>query len=192
MGAGKKSLITVANEEISIVTVLQMLGNDLPDDVGAARSTKVHCPFGHLYHSDQGASPAMRVYPETNSAWCFSCSQYYTPVKLFSHANDVDMRTAAQRLLDRAGYRPLDQATAWKQAATYEPSIDRLLLADALKTYCRRTALNWASQQFEPEVAEALTRCLAVLDLVHTDDDVSSWLRQTKHVMTLALQPSQT
>lgn len=185
---GKKSVVTVANEEVSIVTVLQMLGVELPDDIGMGRSRKLHCPFGPLYHSDQGRSPAMRVYPETNSAWCFSCSQYFTPVKLGSQAWDVDAHTAATRLLDKVGIKPVDLAAAWAQAMEYEPEVDKALLADALKTYCRRTTANWEKRQFEPKVAGTLTRCLAILDLVRTDEDVREWLAHCKQAMDTALK----
>ncbi len=188
-----KSSIAVANEHVSIVTVLQMLGIELPDDIGAARSRKLHCPFGDVYHSDQGTSPAMRVYPETNSAYCFSCSAYFTPVSLAAKAMGTSMVAAAEQLLDRVGHRPLDLAGQWQQAKNYEPDPDKALLADALKTYCRRTHTGWETRQFEPEVAALLTRCLGVLDLVHTAEDATTWLAACKRAMNRALyreQPS--
>lgn len=183
----RKSVVTVANEEVSIVTVLQMLGVDLPDDVSMSRSRKVNCPFGEVYHSDFGVSPAMRVYPETNSAWCFSCAVYYTPVKLVAQATDVDPRTAATRLLDRVGYRPLDLAQAWKDVSDYEPEPDKALMADALKTYCRRICADWSQRQFDQDVAATLTRCLAILDLVRSDADVLLWLEKCKIAMNHVL-----
>jgi hypothetical protein len=177
------SVITVANEEVSIVTVCQMLGVELPDDVGSGRSRKVHCPFEELYHSDGGVSPAMRIYPETNSAYCFSCSYYFTPVGLAARAMGVHPTTAAQRLLERIGHRPMDLAAAWKSVSTHQPQLDKPLLADALKTYCRRIDPAWSRRQFEPVVAAALTRCLSLLDLVVSADDVTLWLCRCKEVM---------
>lgn len=186
-----KSVITVANEDVSIVTVLQLLGVELPDDLDLSRNRKVHCPFGEVYHSDHGLTAAMRVYPDTNSAWCFSCSVYYTPVKLMAQATNVDMLTAAQRLLDRVGHRPVSMAQAWAQATTHEPTPDRALLADALKTYCRRVCQAWQDQQFDPRVAATLTRCLAILDLVTTDEDVHEWLCRCKDAMRRVLKCDQ-
>lgn len=176
-------MVAVANEQVSIVTVCQMLGVDLPDDVGLGRSRKVQCPFGDVYHSDGGISPAMRIYPETNSAYCFSCSYYFTPVALAAKAMGVDAATAAGRLLDRIGFRPLDLAATWKNVSQYEPAPDKALLADALKTYCRRIDPQWSQRQFEPAVARGLTRCLSLLDLVVSADDVTLWLCRCKEVM---------
>lgn len=183
----RPSVVTVANEEVSIVTVCQMLGVELPDDVGTGRSRKVHCPFEGVYHSDGGVAPAMRIYPETNSAYCFSCSYYFTPVNLASRAMGVNQKTAAARLLDRVGHRPLDLASAFKSVSEHQPELDKPMLADALKTYCRRIDSQWSKRQFEPPVAAALTRCLSLLDLVVSAEDVNLWLCRCKDVMRSAL-----
>ena len=180
-------MVTVANEQVPIATALRMLGVELPEDFAMGRSRKVCCPFGEVYHSDHGVSPAMRVYPETNSAWCFSCSVYYTPVKVISQAMDVSFAVAATRLLDHIGYRPLDLAQAWRHASDFEPEPDKALLADALKTYCRRVCPTWAHRQFDPQVAATLTRCLAALDLVRNDQDVPLWLDGCKTAMRRVL-----
>lgn len=181
-------VVAVANEKVPIVTVAQMLGVQLPEDVGAGRSRKVPCPFGDLYHSDGGVSAAMRVYPETNSAYCFSCSAYYTPVSLAAKAMDLDRRTAAVRLLDRIGYKPLDVAVAWQRAAApAEPEPNRALLAHALKTYCGRIDPYWSHRQLEPSVARVLSRCLGLLDLVKSADDVRLWLDRCKEAMRRVL-----
>lgn len=178
------SVVAVANEKVSIVTVLRMLGVELPDDdIGLSRSRKVSCPFGQIYHSDHGVSPAMRIYPETNSAWCFSCSVYFTPVKLIAQGMDLGMVAAATRLLDHVGLKPVELAEAWKHASEYVPEPDRALMADALKTYCRRICSTWSERQFDSEVAATLTRCLAILDLVCTNDDVNLWLVKCKEAM---------
>lgn len=182
-----KSIIAVANEQVSIVTAMSMVGVELPEGIGMSRSHKIHCPFGPVYHSDHGLSPAMRIYPDTNSAWCFSCSVYYTPVKLVSQAWDVDGELAAGRLLDHVGYQPVDMEQAWQQVSSFEPVLDKTLMAEALKTYCRRVCADWPSRQFEPGTAAGLTRCLAVLDLVGTDAEAQLWLAVSKAAMRQAL-----
>lgn len=176
-------VITVANENVSIVTVCRMVGLDLPEDVESSRSAKVHCPFEEVYHSDRGVEPAMRIYPESNSAYCFSCSAYFTPVGLAAQAMDINRRDAAERLLDRIGYRRPDLASAWQQASEFTPELDHALLAQALKTYCARVVGGWSARQFEPNVAGRLSRCLNLLDLVVTDDDANLWLTTCKTVM---------
>ncbi len=187
----KRSPIAVANEKVPIGDVLRMLGVDLADDIESSRSRKISCPFGPLNHSDRGLSPAMRIYPDTNSVYCFSCSAYFTPVSLAARAMDLTWNDAAARLLERIGYKPLDLAGAWKEAVEYTPAPNRSLMADALKTFCRRTAPDWDERQFEPPVASTLTRCLAILDLVSTAQDVHDWLTTCKTAMARVLQRKQ-
>lgn len=177
------SAVDLANEKVSIVVVCRMLGVQLPDHYAAGRAQKVRCPFGEIYHSDGGVSPAMRIYPDTNSAYCFSCAAYYTPVSLAARAMDTSRQVAAVRLLDHIGHRPLDLAQQWQHVKEYEPEPDRALLADALKTYCRRIEPDWATRQFEGPVARVLTQCLSLLDLVKSADDVTMWLDRCKVAM---------
>jgi hypothetical protein len=184
----RTKIVEVANENVSIVTVCRMLGVDLPDGDYLSRR-KVHCLFGGLYHSDGGVAAAMRVYADANYAYCFNCATKYTPVSLAARALDLDWRTAAVRLLDRVGYRPLDLITQFQQARDFEPELNRALLADALKTYCRRICPSWSRMQFERSVAATLDRCFTLLDLVHTPDDVIVWLTRCKTVMSRLLNP---
>lgn len=179
----RPSVITVANERVSIVTVCQMIGLDISDDVIDGRSRKLPCPFGEIYHSDHGRDPAMRIYADSNSAYCFSCQAYWTPVTLAARAMDVSNKMAATRLLDRIGYKPVDLAQAWKQVTHFEPEVDKAALAEALKTYCRRIEPQWARRQFESDIARHLTRCLSILPLVKSQTDVEVWLTRCKEVM---------
>lgn len=186
-------VVAHANEQVSIIAVCKMVGVELPEDLTFSRSLKVACPFGPYYHSDGGRDPAMRVYEDGNHAYCFSCSQYFTPVTLAAQALEVDRRTAALILLDRAGLRPPDAAEAWRRARQYEPEPDRALLAEALKTFCRRIDSGWTARQFDPNVASVLTRCLSTLDLVRTPQDVTLWLNRCKRAMTqvlMSVEPS--
>lgn len=179
MMRSRRNVVALADEQVPIATACRMLGVEVPDE----GHRKVHCPFGATDHSDGGLSPALRVYPETNSAYCFNCSHYYTPVTLTSRALDVPNRAAALHLLDHIGYKPLDFATAWNSARQYEPELDKALLADALKTYCRRIDPAWPARQFDPAVAGVLTRCLSLLDLVTKADEVPLWLAGCKEAM---------
>jgi hypothetical protein len=179
----QRNIIAVANEKVPITTVLNMLGVDVADT-----RRKFRCPFGNVYHSDGGIAAAMRVYPDSNSCYCFSCTAYYTPVMLAARALDMSRRAAAMHLLDRIGYRGLDAVSAWRNAQEYEPELDKAMLADALKTYCRRVAPTWSSQQFEPAVSRLLMRCLGLLDLVRSSEDANLWLGRSKEAMSRVLQ----
>lgn len=178
-----RSLIDLANEHVPIIAVCQWLGVPI-EDTGHTRSRKTFCPFGAVYHSDGGAEPAMRVYPESNSAWCFRCSAYFAPVTMAAQAWDQDATTAATVLLDRVGYRPLSMAEQWAAVTDLTQTPDTTLLAEALKVYCQRVDPQWSDRQFQPDVAAQLARCLALLERVRTDVDAATWLAATKDAMT--------
>jgi len=178
-----RNIIALADERVPITTVLGMLGISV--DIDTRR--KFPCPFGNIYHSDGGTAAAMRVYPDSNSCYCFSCSAYYTPVMLAARALDMPRQATAVHLLDRIGYRGMDLAAVWREAREYQPPPDKAMLADALKTYCRRVAPRWSSQQFEPAVSRLLMRCFGLLDLVQSPDDATLWLARCKVAMSSML-----
>lgn len=178
-------VVEVANEQVPITTVLRLLGVELPED-GLGRR-KVHCPFGELYHSDGGRAPTMRINEDTNTVYCFNCSTRFAPVKLYAHGMDLRFQVAAKRLLGHIGYQPV--TVSFEQAQRYTVTVDKGLLAEALKTYCRRICADWSTRQFAPPVAAALTRCLSLLDLVTSADDVTMWLAACKAKMRYALNP---
>lgn len=193
MGRRRRSReqIELANEKVSIISACQWIGMDIPDEIGVRRSTKVHCPFGELYHVDQGWEAAFRIYPDSNSAFCFAGCGFFTPVSLCAHAWDTDPAAVAIDLLERVGVRPVSMAQAWARAFQHEPTPDATLLAQALKTYCQRICPTWSQAQFEPAVAATLTRCLGLLDLVGTEADAGTWLTACKQAMRVALDRQQ-
>lgn len=174
------SQIDEADTRVPIARVFGLIGARTPaEDDG--RSRKIHCPFGDIYHSDHGLSPAMRIYAETNSCYCFSCARRYTPTQLAARAWDVHRRVAAARLLERSGI--VVRRPTWAEVcAPPELAVpDRTLLADALKTWCRRTVPGFGLRQFDPDIASLLTRCLVLLDHVRSQDDAVTWLNGCKN-----------
>lgn len=185
--SGQRSVVAVANERVSIIAVCREIGVSLPDGVPEQRSVKVHCPFGAFYHADGGMETALRVYPSTNSAYCFAGCGYFSPVWLFAQARDLSSREAALQLLDGIGYRPLDLIAQWDQAREPTEAIDKDSLSEALKVYCSRLDLEWNDRQYDPGVSRTLSRCLELLSRVVTSEDAALWLEHTKLVMTRAL-----
>jgi hypothetical protein len=179
----ERSVVGIANEKVPITLACRLIGLDLADDIAYGRSLKIHCPFGEIYHVDQGHEAAMRIYPDTNSAFCFAGCGYFSPVWLLAQAWDIDPTQAAVELLERAGIKPVSLAQAWAEASIVDAEPDRTALCEALKMYCRRTVPGWNALQFQPEVARTLARCLTLLDRVRTEDDAQRWLRVCKQVM---------
>lgn len=184
----QRSLIAVADEKVPIIEVCRLLGVSAFGDVNEGSTRKVHCPFGAIYHSDGGVSMTMRIYADTNTAWCFNCTHGYTPTKMAARAWDMDRVTAAGRLLGHIGWFPPSLDEVWQELANYHPPVDIDQLAEALKTFCRRVTPDWAQRQFVPVVAERLSACLSLLALVSTDDDARAWLNGCKSAMLLVLQ----
>lgn len=177
-----KSLVSIANEQVSIVGVCRDLGIHVDPDRG--RSAKVHCPFGAIYHSDGGVDPTLRVYPDSNTCFCFRGCGYFTPVWLYAQAHDLSTTDAATALLEAIGYQPPNPEALWEAALTPpELPVDTASLAEALKMFCARSDPSWAEHQFDPGVSRTLARCLELLTRVRTSDEVRLWLETTKPVM---------
>lgn len=181
----QKSWIEEANTKIDIADFLSSIGIYVPVRDG---NKKVHCPFG-FYHSDGGQSKAMRIYYNSNTAFCFSCGKRYTPVTLASAYWDCAWVTAAFRLLDDAGIKPKTLEERWVEASTPEiKKIDLISLADALKMFCAGVSTDWDKQQYSDEISDKLNKCLTLLDSIKTDEDAVKWLNVCKQVMAKMLE----
>lgn len=164
-----------------------MIGMQVPS-FSYAYSVKLYCPFGEVSHADGGSSKAFRIYPETNSAYCFACGEAYSPVKLLATANDTSLNEAADFLLEYAGVTEEGTEERWEQLTSQQESpISTSELAEALKVYCARVDPDWAERQLEPAVAHTFQRCLELLGSVRTSADADQWLGATKQVMAKKL-----
>jgi hypothetical protein len=181
------SWIDEANEKIKITDVLTHIGVFVDSAILNGGNKKIFCPFG-FYHSDGGATKAMRVYLPSNTCYCFSCSKRYSPVSLAAAKWDCSWIAAALRLLEEAGIKPKTIEERWQEATNQLIAApDTLALAEALKTYCAGLNSDWELLQLDDEVGNLLSRCLALLDSVQTDEDAIKWLQTTKAVMNRKL-----
>ncbi len=180
-----------ADEQVPIALAARMIGvQGLGEEGDTGRaSRKLRCPFGEIYHSDGGAEPSLRLYPETNHAHCFAGCGTWGPVALLVAAWDVSPRTAARELLGAAGltYSSNWGRLTWEDATTVDLPIDRTQLAEALKTFCHRIDPDFRTRQYDPVVAGFLSRCLGLLPGVATDGAVQAWMTGCKEVMRRVL-----
>lgn len=175
------SAVELANERMSIFTACNKLGMDIPDY--ASVSMKLYCPFGHLFHADGGMSKAFRIYPGTNSAYCFASCGYFTPVRLIAMDKDVSNDEAAEMILLETNYVPPDYTSRWAALTEETTQIDKDALANALKLACERIDPAWEIRQFEEPIAETFQKCLSLLTKVRTEEETSKWLAVTTEVM---------
>ena len=175
------NLIETANDRVSIISAFSMIGMDLADF--SISSLKIYCPFGELYHFDEGRTKAMRVYPGTNSAWCFAGCGYFSPVKLIATDRGIPELQAAEILLESTHYVAPDFASQWDALVNTPPPVNTSDLTEALKTACARMAPNWEDLQFEPRIGRKLNQCLGLLRKVKTDEQATKWLSVSKQAM---------
>lgn len=181
------SQIDLADQKVSIFLVCQLIGVLMPSGYDLSRSLKVRCPFGAVYHKDGGTDPSFRVYPDSNSAFCFRCGVYWTPSRLAAMAWDCTPARAAAQLLLTAGHKVATLREVWQQAAVATGPPKTAQLAEALKIFCERQSPDWSKRQYEFQVAGTLARCLELLELVITDQDAANWLVATKTAMLQVL-----
>lgn len=179
------SIITLANSRMSITEACRKIGTDIGDF--SLGSLKTYCPFGGVFHADGGWSKAFRIYPGSNSAYCFACGAYYTPVTLIARAKDLSDENAAQWILDETNYVPPDYVSRWNALVQAPEEIDRDALATALTVACARLDRTWEDRQFEDGVAAALRRCLDLLPKVFTAEAARRWLSVSTQYMERVL-----
>lgn len=148
---------------------------------------KTYCPFGSVFHADGGRSRAFKVYPDTNTAYCFACQKVYDPVSLIATDKDITFRAAAELILEMKAYVSPDYQTRWEALTTEKVEVDTEALQDALRIACSRMVPDWETRQFEDRVATKLTQCLALARKVKNDEDGRKWLDMTKQAMRQAL-----
>lgn len=147
-------------------------------------SPKLNCPYSTVYaHS----SRSLRIYPHTNSAWCFSCSERMTPLTLIMAFKEYTEEEAVAWIKAEVGYTEPDPEEAWDALMSQEDEFDPSSLADALKMACSRMAPDWKDRQFESDVSQKLGKCLSLLSLVKTEGDSKVWMAGSKRAMASVL-----
>lgn len=174
-----QSIEATVDMRVSIVGLLRQLSVNVPDvEYG---SVKVYCPFGIL-HIDHGLTRTMRVYPETNTAFCFADCGHFTPTKLGAQAWDLSRADAADRLMDQVEIeteKPLVESLF--KVDVERPSSESL--SEALRVYCQRMK-GWGSVEFTSEVSAKLGQCLDLLPGVVSAQDAGRWLDGSKVAMS--------
>lgn len=174
------SPLTLANERMSILEACRHVGMFDVSEYG-----KQYCPFGDLYHPDD--VKAMRVYPSSNSAYCFAGCGYFNPVKLIAMSKDFTEADAAENILELTNYVPPDIESRWAAAVAVNTTLNTDYLADALKVACERMDSGWETLQLEADIATRFRQCLGLLPKVRSEEDAIKWLSITKSIMQTAL-----
>jgi hypothetical protein len=191
----KTSPIIEQANAVPILDVLRdFMGIDIPDS--GSRSWKDNCPFG-FEHPDGGRDKGWRVYPSTNSSYCFVMHGGMTPVRLISLRKDVNSKRAAYIILENYG---LLKGRGWRERYAAVASERELkgnsigspaVLVEALHS-ALRVEPKYMERCFETEFAEGLETCLEKLDALlaeHADEEqVRAWFIDSKTRLAAGLQ----
>lgn len=178
----RADLIRTANERMSIEEAFRLIGENV------SYASKQYCPFGEVFHQDGGTSRSLRIYPDTNSAFCFAGCGYMSPVSLLAMHRNISDDQAAEVILEMTNYVPPDYESQWDALQSEVDAVSTSDLAEALKVACARMSPDWVTLQFEDAVAGALSKCLALLPKVKSSDDSKKWMDVSKTVMRRAIQ----
>lgn len=144
---------------------------------------KSWCLFGHLAHPDGGLERALRIYEDTNSAYCFACAKAWRPVSLMAEVWDCTWAEAADRMCQMAGITEPTWQEKWEALQQPVPP-DTARLGEALKAWCRRVrGPSWELEQTDAWFGVPLAACLGLLPLVTTDPEAREWLDGCKRIM---------
>jgi len=177
------SFVTEANERVSIYDAHALIGDPIPD-YGMSASAKLHCPFEDVFHVDSGKS--YRVYPMTNSSYCFACAQRFSPVLLVQMYFELEPEDAARKLLDTIGWIEPTIENRWDTIVNPIVEIDHDALKSTLEVYCQRLDPKWVGRS-----GEARTRFEKLTDMlkkVSTEHDAQLWLTAAKKYMKQVLE----
>lgn len=181
--------------EVSIIAVLKdFLDVEVPDS--GDRSWKDWCPFG-FEHPDGGRDRGWRVYPSTNSSFCFVMHGGMSPVRLVAIRKDVHPRRAADLILDHYGllkprhwrerYNELVASHSRARRSNTSPTA----LLEALHAALSREPLYF-EKQFDGDFNTLLESKLDGLDTLLSDaaddDEIRAWYVSTRDELAGALR----
>lgn len=186
-------LIEQANA-VSIFDVLRdFMGIDIPNT--GSKSWKTDCPF-NFEHGDGGRDKGWRVYPSTNSSYCFVLHGVLDPVRLIMLRKDLSAKRAAYVILENYGllksrnYRErYDQIVAEREmrsAGVGQPAV----LVEALHSSVRADP-RYIEKQFDVEFNVVLEKALEELDVLLArkadGDEVRVWFVKANADLSRAL-----
>lgn len=160
MGSTYVNVLAIANKEISIGDLLEELyGIEVLHGIDG---WKTYCPYGGD-HSDGGKSKALKVF-DSNTAWCFSHGQRYTPVSLWQNYRGIpNPVTAARDLLSAKGLlqQLIDPEARWDrldelEAQEQDRIPDTTPLKESLLMFARSLP-NYEAVQYRDDVLDLMS-----------------------------------
>lgn len=178
----------MADNMVPIGSLLEELFHiEVPQGAG---EWKTNCPLDYE-HRDGGMTKAMKVFSESNSAYCFNHNQQFSPVtlwRLFHGESKKNYYTSAKELLEDRGIlqKYLDPDLRWeKMDAPEEEEVDEVNLKEALRVYAS-TLPNYSVHQYNDVVLDKMKELFLQVSKLSSDSNyatLESWLTKSKIVI---------
>lgn len=97
---------------LTITQALRDIGMVVPD---RAFPFQIHCPF----HGSGDTNPSARVYPATDSFYCWTCKKNYNPIAVIAAYHGISYADALRSVIERYGGN--------KKTRSVIPRLDRML-----------------------------------------------------------------
>lgn len=172
-------------EKVSIVTILgDFFGIEAAH---GEEGFKTQCPIGYE-HSDGGSANALRVYPSSNSSWCFSHSQRFGPIELAELYFNLPRVQAARSLLQHYGISLHPPTTDQRWATLQESRVHRPDTGVLRELFLKkaRSLPGYDTHQYDPEVTAVVSKILRSAEDMGfdpTEEDVEKWLQTSEKIM---------
>lgn len=138
------SIVRIVDDRLDIFAIAERYGYGWGGSIG--RPQQVHCPL----HND--STPSARVYPDSNSGYCWTCQESFGPTRLAAEAEGIHIYAAARLLAqvysidltpdaDLSEFRAL--AARWEQG----PDADTPEARRAAGLAVRAVSLSWEDTQ---------------------------------------------
>lgn len=183
MSSYDESIIDTANKIVPLRIVLGMT-NIYVSEFTYGKSIKARCPYADIYHLTEDAGKSMRVYSDTNTAFCYMGCGVLTPVSVYAKLNGVSYKESAKFLLEKVGHKLKTFDEKWQDAvAGFEP-LNLQGYREALTEMCIfHSEGEWGTLKYAPGVSAAFSKLLTVLDKATSYEDADRWLDKARLIM---------
>jgi hypothetical protein len=175
-----ESVIDLANKIVPLRIVLRM-GNIYVSEFTYGKSIKARCPYADIYHLTEDAGKSMRVYSDTNTAFCYMGCGVLTPVSVYAKLNGVSYKQSALFLLEKVGHKLKTFDEKWEDAVNAVQPLNLEGYREALNEMCLfYTDGEWNSLKYSSSISSSFSKLLEILDKAQSYEDADRWLEAAK------------
>jgi hypothetical protein len=178
-----ESIIDIANKIVPLRIVLGMT-NIYVSEFTYGKSIKARCPYADIYHLTEDAGKSMRVYSDTNTAFCYMGCGVLKPVSVYAKLNGVSYKDSAKFLLEKVGHKLKTFDEKWADAVSDTGPLKLEGYREALDEIClQHSQGQWGYLKYMSSISSSFSQLLSILDKAQSYDDADKWLDIAKQHM---------